>query len=114
MSSDLSSTLTTRYVLSHDISCEISILTFIQIAELFSEVLGRKITHKKLSVAEFEQTFVTFGVSLEHSRLLASMEEAVSNGIEEGLFNSPAEKKYIGKHKLSDYIRENKALWITE
>ena len=103
-----------KYVLSNNISHAISILTFNQIAELFTEVLGRKITHKKLSVAEFEQTFVTFGVSPEHSKLLASMEDAVSNGVEEGLFNSPAEKKYIGRHKLSDYIRENKALWIKE
>jgi hypothetical protein len=42
------------------------------------------------------------------------MEQAVSDGVEEGLFNSPADKKHIGERKLSNYIRENKQLWIKE
>jgi hypothetical protein len=76
--------------------------------------LGRKITHKKLSTTEFSQLFASFGVAPVHADLLASMEQAVSDGVEEGLFNSHADKKHIGERKLSDYIRENKQLWIKE
>lgn len=86
-----------------------------QIAELLTEVLGRKITHRKLTVPDFEETYVTFGVSREHAKLLASTDGAVAKGFEESLFkNTPAERKYIGKQTLPDYIRNNRDLWLTQ
>ncbi|KAF9482673.1 NAD(P)-binding protein [Pholiota conissans] len=88
--------------------------TYDEIAEIFTDVLGRKITHKKLTPTEFAQLFTTFGITPVHADLLASMEQAVADGVEEGLFNSSPDKKYLGTYKLSDYIRENKELWIKE
>ncbi|KAF9482669.1 NAD(P)-binding protein [Pholiota conissans] len=85
-----------------------------EVAKLFSSILGREITHMKISIEALEKIFAGFGVSQQYAEGYASMENNVSLGLEEKLFNSIDRQKYIGKHTLEEYIKAHRDLWIKQ
>jgi len=44
--------------------------------------------------------------------MLTSMEDAAAQGKDAALLDEPEENKYVGKHTLEEYFKENKQLWI--
>ncbi|KAF9004803.1 hypothetical protein BDQ17DRAFT_1399589 [Cyathus striatus] len=89
------------------------LLTYDDAAGLFSEVLGRKITHRRIPVEELIALCQSVGIPDDYSVVLAGMEKQLANGVEEKAFLAEGGKtiKYVGKAKLRDYIEKNKDIW---
>ncbi|KAF4616723.1 hypothetical protein D9613_008441 [Agrocybe pediades] len=87
------------------------LLTYDEAAKLLSSVLGREIKHKRHTSDEQVKAFSQF-LSPEFSKLLVDMEVAVSQGFEESCLKEPLSRLYIGKHKLEDYFKANRNVWI--
>ncbi|KAF9474264.1 NAD(P)-binding protein [Pholiota conissans] len=83
------------------------------VAELFSSILGRKITHQKIPIEALEKTFLGIGLSQQYAQVLGKFETNVSNGLEEEKFKSSVDK-VIGKHTMEEYIRANRDLWVKQ
>ncbi|KAF8970132.1 hypothetical protein BDZ97DRAFT_1792131 [Flammula alnicola] len=83
-----------------------------EVAKLLSSILGREITHKKNSTEETAKIYAGFGLSPEYANVLADLEANAAKGKEVELFNSSADKKFIGKHTLLEYFKANRELWI--
>jgi len=81
-----------------------------QIAELLTEILGRKITHKRQTEEERRSFYTSFGMDALFAAQLSMLEIGCIEGSEENLFH--AEDTVFGKHRLPDYFRENKELWV--
>ncbi|KAF8970131.1 hypothetical protein BDZ97DRAFT_127007 [Flammula alnicola] len=86
--------------------------TYDEAAKLLSSILGREITHKRLSIEELGKLYTGYGMSAEYASLLSAMEGNVGKSKEEELFNTSDDKKFIGKHTLLEYFQANRELWI--
>lgn len=80
-------------------------------AKLFTTVLEREITHKRLTVEELKNMYLNFGIRGDHAGRLAEADSLIANHFEENVFNSSADKKFVGKHTLEEYIRKNREMW---
>ena len=56
-----------------------------QVAARLSNLLGRKITHLRLSSSEFEDRLMSRGLSKETAQMLAALDATVAQGAEERL-----------------------------
>ncbi|KAF8198647.1 hypothetical protein BJ912DRAFT_1030189 [Pholiota molesta] len=90
------------------------LLSHDEVAKLFSSILGREITHKRISTDEVEKIFIGYGLSDKFAAGYSNMENNVSKGVEENLFNSSDDKKFVGKRRLEEYIRANRVLWVKQ
>ena len=75
-----------------------------------SNVLGRKITHKRLTDEEELALFASLGLPADYAVFLNGIERDIAGGSEERAFKS--EKAIIGKEELKDYFEANKPLWV--
>jgi len=80
-----------------------------QAAALLSKVLGRNITHKRISPEESTAVFESLGIQSDYASLLTSIALQITSGEEEALFTD--KKGIIGEKKLQDYFEANKELW---
>ena len=84
----------------------------VQVAELLTEILGRKITYRRLSIDEYKETFLGLGLEPEYADDLITVELEVARGVEEDIFNADEDKKFIGKHTLREYLEANRDIWV--
>ena len=80
-----------------------------QAVALLSKVLGRSITHKRISAEESNASFESLGIESNYASLLTSLALQIASGDEEALFTD--KKGIIGEKKLQDYFEANKELW---
>ncbi|KAJ6494454.1 hypothetical protein C8R45DRAFT_900453 [Mycena sanguinolenta] len=83
------------------------LLSFDEVAERFSHVLGRPITHESISVAAQKELWS--GLPDDFIRLMGLVEEMTAAGGEEAVYAT--ETKIIGKKTLTDFLQENLDLW---
>jgi festuclavine dehydrogenase len=57
----------------------------IQVAELLTKRLGRKITHVKLSESQLAEAMTSFGIPVDYAKFLAQLDTAIKSGEEERL-----------------------------
>jgi festuclavine dehydrogenase len=74
-----------------------------------SKVLGREITHKRVSTEEGTASFERLGIPHDYASMLTSLALQIASGEEEALFTD--KKAIIGQKKLEDYFEANKELW---
>ena len=80
-----------------------------QAVQMLSKVLGRKITHTRMSHDEavvFWQQFVP----TEFAEAMVQIEDAVARGDEEACFH--AKFKQVGKRRLRPYFEANREVWV--
>lgn len=86
----------------------------VQIAEILTEVLGRKIIHKNLSRKGLEDRYVNYGLPQDYAEMMGAMDTNIKNG-SENRTNSvvPA---LTGKQprKFRDVAKELRNVWVTE
>ncbi|PBK84982.1 NAD(P)-binding protein [Armillaria gallica] len=82
------------------------LLTYDDVAAIFTEVLGRKITHTRITVEELKQRYISFGLPEDFAGMLSSLDGLNANGGEEEIFNAP--KKVTGKRTLRSFVEANK------
>jgi festuclavine dehydrogenase len=80
-----------------------------QAAKMLSEVLGRKITHTRMSHDE-AVAFWRQSVPTEFAEAMVEIEDAVARGDEEACFN--AKFKQVGKRCLRPYLEANREVWV--
>ncbi|KAF8651582.1 hypothetical protein AX16_004698 [Volvariella volvacea WC 439] len=85
------------------------LLSFDDVANIASEVLGRKIEHKRHTHDQHVAFYIASGLSKEHAEVLASAEATIALGVEEAAAKSG--RIYVGKRHLKDWFEKNKALW---
>jgi len=86
--------------------------TIFQAAALLSEVIGRKIVHKRLTDEEAIQFWMAFGLPEDYAKTMLWMDQEIALGKEVDYFN--AEDKRMGKRRLVDYFKANRQVWIPE
>jgi len=74
-----------------------------------SKVLGRKITHKRVSPGEYTASFERLGIPHDYASMLTSIALQIASGEEEALFTD--KKSIIGETTLEEYFEANKELW---
>ncbi|KAJ3517514.1 hypothetical protein NLJ89_g451 [Agrocybe chaxingu] len=82
-----------------------------EVAAAFTEILGRKITHRHITHEEQVAIFKMW-LPADYAVLLAMSEATIADGAEEAIVGDP--KAIVGKVKLRDYIEANKKLWTKE
>ena len=83
-------------------------------AELLTEIVGRKITYRRLSSDEYKEIFVGLGVEPEYADDLVTVELEAARGAEEDIFNADEDKKFVGKHTLREYLEANRDIWVKQ
>ncbi|KAJ3509139.1 hypothetical protein NLJ89_g5377 [Agrocybe chaxingu] len=78
------------------------------VAAALTEVTGRKIVHRLISLEEQLASFKLW-MDEEYAIELNTYEGRIASGIEEKNVGHP--KAITGKHKLRDYLEANKQLW---
>jgi festuclavine dehydrogenase len=81
-----------------------------KVAALLSEVLGRKITHRRLT--EDESLFIWTSdarLTVELAKTVIKMEAEIANGAEVAVFES--DNKIVGKKHLREFFETNRELW---
>jgi festuclavine dehydrogenase len=82
------------------------------VAELLTEILGRTITHRRLSADEYKEMFLGQGLEPEYADDLVTVELEASRGLEVDIFNVDEDKKFVGKHTLREYLKTNRDIWV--
>ncbi|GLB39183.1 hypothetical protein LshimejAT787_0603450 [Lyophyllum shimeji] len=81
-----------------------------QVASLLTDVLGRKITHERLSADELKAIWTSFGLGEKFALWYINAEDDIARGTEEAFLHG--EEKEVGKRHLLDYFREKRDIWI--
>jgi len=104
---------TTRCIIPEMISLDCRLTFYSQAAALLSEVLGRKITHKRITFDEAVEMWSSFGLPKGYVVELTTMEEqSALHGTEEAALKEPNVVR--GKKSLKEYFVENRARWIPQ
>ncbi|KAK0243616.1 hypothetical protein EDD85DRAFT_759254, partial [Armillaria nabsnona] len=82
------------------------LLTYDDIAVIFTEVLGRKITHTHITVEQLKQRYISFSLPEDFTGMLSSLDGLNANDSEEEIFNTP--KKVTEKGTLRSFMEANK------
>jgi len=78
---------------------------------MLTQLLGRKITHVRLTANEWLNRAVSNGFPPILGRILASYEEdVVATGNEEALVGKS--NTITGTRELKEFLEENKSLWV--
>jgi len=94
---------TDRYIVGPEL------LSYDEVAALLSQVLGRKITHKRLTEEESLFIWTSVGVTVELAKALINMEAEVADGAEVTVFEN--DNKIVGKKRLREFLETNRELW---
>lgn len=84
-----------------------------QIAEILTEVLGRKIVHVDLSSAELEKRHARFGMPEEYARMMSAMDTAIKFGAENRTNDVIFSVTGTAPKKFRDYAMSVKDVWET-
>ncbi|KAK0475039.1 hypothetical protein EDD18DRAFT_1298468 [Armillaria luteobubalina] len=82
------------------------LLSYDDVAAIFTYVLGRKITHTRIPLEELKKRYAAFGLGEDYAEMLTSLEDLNANGVEEKLF--VAAKNVKGKRTLKSFVEVNK------
>ncbi|KAK0461640.1 uncharacterized protein EV420DRAFT_120245 [Desarmillaria tabescens] len=87
------------------------LLSYDEVAEIITEVLGRKITHVKLTQLEMANWFTERGVPKEYAGMLALMDARIAKGAEETL--DDAVLKVTGRPpvRFSTFAKSVRHVW---
>jgi festuclavine dehydrogenase len=81
----------------------------VKVAASLSQVLGRKIAHKRLTEDESLFIWTSAGLTVGLAKALIKMQEGIANGAEEAVFES--DNKIVGKKHLKEFFETNRELW---
>ncbi|KDR83085.1 hypothetical protein GALMADRAFT_238897 [Galerina marginata CBS 339.88] len=83
-----------------------------EVAAILSEIVGRKITHERVTEEQTVEGFTGLGIPEDYSKMLTGLLVGVANGSEEAIFTSP--KTIVGKVDLRENFEANKKVWAKE
>ncbi|KAI8962580.1 NAD(P)-binding protein [Daldinia sp. FL1419] len=87
------------------------LLTYADLAEIFSSVLGRKITHVDLTEAQLAERWVSVGLPVEYGSFLAAMDTAIRHNSEDRTSGDILKVTGREPRKFRQFVEENKEAW---
>ncbi|KAJ7866697.1 hypothetical protein B0H13DRAFT_1897967 [Mycena leptocephala] len=81
------------------------LLSYSQIAQTMTEVLGRKITHKNVSEEENTRVMLARGMPADYAALMSVADVGISQGGHERLYEKA---DFIGKRTLREFVEEHR------
>ncbi|RXW19920.1 hypothetical protein EST38_g5936 [Candolleomyces aberdarensis] len=84
-------------------------LTYSEVAQILSEIIGKPVTHRAISAEEQEARYTSYGMTLEYAKFLVAEEVKTDGDTEAALVEK--ENKFVGKLSVRDVLEENKAFW---
>ncbi|KAK7458316.1 AFUA_2G17970 family ergot alkaloid biosynthesis protein [Colletotrichum acutatum] len=90
------------------------LLTYDEVAGILSDVLGRKIVHKRLSAQELVDRYAAQGMPRDYAEMMGGLDTAIKNG-SENRTNSVV-LAVTGKQpkKFRDFAERNKVVWAQD
>ncbi|KAI0381638.1 putative ergot alkaloid A [Hypomontagnella monticulosa] len=88
------------------------LLTYDKVAAILTSVLGRQITHAKLSEAELSQKLQASGMPVEDADMLAGMDTIIKNGAEDRLNHVVEEITGSPPQSFQDFAVREKGAWL--
>ncbi|GAB0138828.1 agroclavine dehydrogenase [Epichloe bromicola] len=87
------------------------LMTYDQVAETLSTVLGRTITHVKLTEHELAKRLENGGMPAEDAKMLAGMDTSISDGVEDRLNKVVKHVTGADPRTFLDFATQQKATW---
>ncbi|RXW19917.1 hypothetical protein EST38_g5935 [Candolleomyces aberdarensis] len=84
-------------------------LTYDEVAQILSEVVGKPFTHRVISPEEQEARYTSYGITPEYAKFLVAEEVKTDGDTQAALVDK--ENKYVGKFSVRDVVEKNKAFW---
>ncbi|KAK7051745.1 NAD(P)-binding protein [Favolaschia claudopus] len=84
------------------------LLTFAQIADLFTDILGRKIAYREVTPTESKEIILKQGRTEEFAEMKSKLEGLLAEGLEERCYY---QADFVGKRTMREFIEERKAAW---
>ncbi|RXW19918.1 hypothetical protein EST38_g5934 [Candolleomyces aberdarensis] len=84
-------------------------LTYDEVAQILSEVIGKPINHKVISPEEQESRYTSYGMTPAYAKFLVAEEVKTDGDTEAALVTK--ENKFVGKFSVRDVLEKNKAFW---
>ncbi|KAJ2914829.1 hypothetical protein MD484_g5577, partial [Candolleomyces efflorescens] len=84
-------------------------LTYNEVAQILTEIIGKPITHKAVSVEEQQARYSSFGLPPDYARILATEEAKTDSGSETAFL--AADNKFVGTFTVRAVLENNKAFW---
>ncbi|KAH7124669.1 family ergot alkaloid biosynthesis protein [Dactylonectria macrodidyma] len=88
------------------------LLSYNQIADILTEVVGRKIVHKDISAEELDERRSVFGMPRDYAQMVSSLDTDIKKGSEDRLNNVVEEMTGKPPGKFRDFAEQNKHVWI--
>lgn len=88
------------------------LLSYGDVAQILSHALGRKITHVSISEKELAEELQSFDLQPEYAQVLAALDTAVSDGVEERLNNTVLSMTSRPPKPFQQFVNENRKVWI--
>lgn len=85
-------------------------LSYDDVAAQISEVVGRPIRHRKLSIAELTQIYVGIGLPADYAPVLAGMDEAIARGSEDRITREVAQMTGRPPRSLQSFLSAHRAV----
>lgn len=75
-----------------------------------SEVIGRQITHKRLSAEDGKALWLSSGTDDDYACAILAMEKKIAIGEEEAYFD--LETNVVGWRRLAEFFKTNWEVWV--
>jgi len=86
--------------------------SFSEVAEIITEIVGRKIVHKDLTEEQFMALALPVIGSESYARLILLAESHIASGVEASW--TKYERVIVGKTHIRDFVRANKDLFVAK
>lgn len=86
-------------------------LSYDEVAEILSDVLGITITHHHLSEQELTERIQSGGLNKSYAKLLAAMDTAIAAGGEDRLTDAVVELTGKPPHDFTSFVTDNIEVW---
>jgi festuclavine dehydrogenase len=88
----------------------------IQVAELLTKRLGRKITHVKLSESQLAEAMTSFGIPVDYAKFLAQLDTVIKIGEEEKLNSVILDITGHEPTRFHDFVKRcvESGVWVKE
>ncbi|KAF5318458.1 hypothetical protein D9619_010662 [Psilocybe cf. subviscida] len=88
------------------------LLSYDDAVKTLSSVLGRQITHNRISPEQATSNLIGVGLPEDLASFIVFLEQGTAEGKDKKFFEKDDSKKIIGKHSLLEYFKENRELWV--
>lgn len=89
-------------------------LSYDDVAAQISQVVGRPIRHRKLSVAELTQLYIGIGVPEDYASILAAMDQAIANGSENRVTDEVAQITGSPPRSFQSFLEPHREVFCTK